>query len=1257
MFFHKSKKYSLVTPERMFRSRLLDNCNESLPDLSRIHSDHNGRGQVLIKRILNASYEKIPNERRGSAPLVNVIDQHENMDTSSSTPSKIANFFIRKGFKGTLKRTKSVTKLEKIDRKRAASNLSDHESNLINSRIRSSRSHESLLTNHVNMHAIDLTASDLDIKPLHSSILGQDHCFQVSTANGSKYITCRTAEEREKWIGSLRKAVQPNQEHIRRTDNSLKLWIKEAKNVPSKKKYFCEICLDKTLYARTSSKMKSDMLFWGEHFEFNNLRDTSYITVNLYREADKKKKKDKNVLIGYINIPASEITGRTFVEKWYNSTSGTVGRVGKENKSENPLIRIKARYHTVQILPVDMYQDLSNYLTTEYCQLCEVLEPVVSVKDKEDIGTCLVTILQKLNKAKEFLTDIIMTEVSRLDNNHLTFRGNSIGTKAMEAYMKLVGEKYLQDTLTDFVKTLIESGDDCEVDPTKVPPQFLQSHKRLLDMYSEMAFAKIINSHCYFPSELRDVFTSFRSRCSELERENVAENLISASIFLRFLCPAIMSPSLFNLTHEYPPDKAARNLVLLAKTIQTLANFTKFGAKEEYMTFMNDFIDRHRESMNGFLQQISTVETNGGNQFLEFDGYIDLGKEMSVIHGLLTESLEKCNQETLTSLGKLPSILSNLKSALENPDVGITVPPPKQNRKSQIYDNLVNMPPQTSTSPTELLREMLRHCGEDDIPVLRGKRGSKSGVFNSENNVEEDDDFGFLSSRSHYDVSDVSVKSVNEQKLNESWNEIVNVAENHNGDYIDLLSFADEDVHNSSMDSDHNMNGSQISISQLSTIASSGYQSFGYSQSSSPIDPTSQDFKSHSSQATLQPLSFSNPVYRHQFTNSPKLTVSNAKKLPIRQGSSSGSASSEEDTVKHRSPIKSSDKDLYGHSGNDPLRNLAPKLSSSSSSESLEQEHFRMTRSSSSMSTNESLKFHRSNSVQSARENPVKFSLDVHSSVSSQNSDDLRNSNVTSNYTSNSYSLSRAPSRPKDLSYTGSMDFSQMKPRYNDPIRRTATDSHISQYVSFGPSHAYSNSDITTNSSRYGDRIDNSDHGSKKLSPQNAVHMGIKSVQRKIQEQEKTKQEYEQEVEVLRLQLQEAQQRLQQAEIKLREHETGTQQLVDDWQVRLSESEERLRKQQVQKDDQMKQIIQRLMTVEKELKADQEDMQSLVRQKQRVIEAQERRIQTLDNANAKLMTALTQLRNVSQQNHNGMIGPLRSTILSTEIAEFKTSSC
>ena len=70
----------------------------------------------------------------------------------------------------------------------------------------------------------------------------------------------------------------------------------------------------------------------------------------------------------------------------------------------------------------------------------------------------------------------------------------------MEAYLKLIGEKYLQDTFGDFIKTVLESADDCEVDPTRVPNNaVLQRHQANLIMYCEMAWFKIINSHCFFP--------------------------------------------------------------------------------------------------------------------------------------------------------------------------------------------------------------------------------------------------------------------------------------------------------------------------------------------------------------------------------------------------------------------------------------------------------------------------------------------------------------------------------------------------------------------------------------------------------------------------------------------------------------------------------------------------------------------------------------------------------------------------------------
>lgn len=44
-------------------------------------------------------------------------------------------------------------------------------------------------------------------------------------------------------------------------------------------------------------------------------------------------------------------------------------------------------------------------------------------------------------EAKDFLVDVVMSEVSRMDNENLVFRGNTFATKAVDTYMKMVGEK------------------------------------------------------------------------------------------------------------------------------------------------------------------------------------------------------------------------------------------------------------------------------------------------------------------------------------------------------------------------------------------------------------------------------------------------------------------------------------------------------------------------------------------------------------------------------------------------------------------------------------------------------------------------------------------------------------------------------------------------------------------------------------------------------------------------------------------------
>ena len=342
----------------------------------------------------------------------------------------------------------------------------------------------------------------------------------------------------------------------------------------------------------------------------------------------------------------------------------------KSNRRESPSIRLRAQYQSIDILPLRDYEEFLYFLKDEYKNLCKLLEPTISIKVKEELANNLMNLFHAEEMAEDVLADLVVDEISNLENEHLTFRGNSIATKAMECYIKLVGEQYLLSTLQTVISDILSQQDlDLEIDPIKVSSnEVLSLHRQSLYALVRQVWHKIVKSHAYFPWQLQRCFYKIRQVLAHIGKSEVGDKMISSCIFLRYLCPAILTPSLFKLTDEFPSEKANRNLTLVAKTLQTLANFGNYESKESCMSFLNQFLAEESDTMRNYLKQISSP--------LAEDYWIpslsspvekaDLGKYLSSLHTILFENVAKLDGENPKSV-KLTQLLDELNDILKRP--------------------------------------------------------------------------------------------------------------------------------------------------------------------------------------------------------------------------------------------------------------------------------------------------------------------------------------------------------------------------------------------------------------------------------------------------------------------------------------------------------------------------------------------------------------------------------------------------------------
>ncbi|XP_021073829.1 RAS protein activator like-3 isoform X1 [Mus pahari] len=518
-------------------------------------------------------------------------------------------------------------------------------------------SRESLAT----LSELDLGAErDVRVWPLHPSLLGEPYCFQVTWAGGSRCFSCRSSAERDRWIEDLRRQFQPSQDNVERQEMWLTVWVHEAKGLPraTVPGVRAELWLDGALLARTAPRAGPGQLFWAERFHFEALPPARRLSLRLRRAGPAGATLGRVLLeLDEVSIPRAPAAG---LERWFPVLGAPAGAV----------LRARIRVRCLRVLPSERYKELAEFLTFHYARLCGALEPVLSAQAKEELAAAMVRVLRATGRAQALVTDLGTAELARCGGREaLLFRENTLATKAIDEYMKLVAQEYLQETLGQVVRCLCASTEDCEVDPSKCPTPELPKHQARLRNSCEEVFENIIHSYNCFPAELGTVFSSWREACKARGSEALGPRLVCASLFLRLLCPAILAPSLFGLAPDHPAPGPARTLTLIAKVIQNLANCAPFGEKEAYMAFMNSFLEDHGPAMQHFLDQVATVDADSAPSGYQGSG--DLALQLAVLHVQLCTIFAELDQKTQDSLEPLPTILRAIE---EGRPVPVSVP-------------------------------------------------------------------------------------------------------------------------------------------------------------------------------------------------------------------------------------------------------------------------------------------------------------------------------------------------------------------------------------------------------------------------------------------------------------------------------------------------------------------------------------------------------------------------------------------------------
>uniref|UniRef100_A0A8B9EER2 RAS protein activator like 1 n=1 Tax=Anser cygnoides TaxID=8845 RepID=A0A8B9EER2_ANSCY len=287
-------------------------------------------------------------------------------------------------------------------------------------------------------------------------------------------------------------------------------------------------------------------------------------------------------------------------------------------------LRLAVRLVEDRVLPPHCYQPLIQLLAEPIPGTAlAVLEEVTSGESRQDVATKLVKIFLAQGLAVPFLDYLIARELARTKDPNTLFRSNSLASKSVEMFMKVVGLPYLHEVLKPVVNRIFEEKKYVELDPCKMEISFKgslseaqvrESSLGLLQGYLGDVVDAIVGSVEKCPPLMRAAFKQLRRRVEE--QFPSAQHEVGATaggfLFLRFFAPAVLTPKLFGLREQHADPRTGRTLLLLAKALQSIGNLGLQLGKEPWMAPLHAVLLPSVTRVKAFLDGLVEVDSTQG---------------------------------------------------------------------------------------------------------------------------------------------------------------------------------------------------------------------------------------------------------------------------------------------------------------------------------------------------------------------------------------------------------------------------------------------------------------------------------------------------------------------------------------------------------------------------------------------------------------------------------------------------------------------